>query len=162
MISDGMIASSSDEAHTRSHMCTHVKTFFYPHPLPVQETAPKTVSRGVTERVSAGILLYSLDCTMTRLVAAARRNLLVCHSPPAKLHTGFQYNSLGHMHINCDQHHALHDTSSSCNTQHTAQPVCIPDGGVREKRDRPIAPQRARSHATTCETLDGWHNAKEE
>lgn len=36
-----------------------------------------------------------------------------------------------------------------CNTDN----VCtFPDGEVREKRDRPIAPQRARSHATTCET----------
>lgn len=150
--------------HTQGVTCVHMsKPFFTLTPCLFRKQPLKQCLEGSTERVSAGILLYSLDCTMTRLVAAARRNLLVCHSPPAKLHTGFQYNSLGHMHINCDQHHALHDTtSSSCNTQHTAQPVCIPDGGVREKRDRPIAPQRARSHATTCETLDGWHNAKEE
>jgi hypothetical protein len=143
--------------HTQSHVYTCQNLFFYPHPpLPVQETAPKTVSRGVTERVSAGILLYSLDCTMTRLVAAARRNLLVCHSPPAKLHTGFQYNSLAIWHI-CHinithsttqhHHHATHSTQHSPCVSQTAECARSATAG----RD-----------ATTCETLDGWHNAKEE
>jgi hypothetical protein len=112
---------------------SHVKNFFYPHPCLLRKQPPKTVSLGVPERVSTGILLYSLECNMTtgqKGIGPARNPSLFL---ACKLLTGFQYKYLESMHtkrhiwkVSCTIHPALHDDNIGGGRHHaTHSPACM-------------------------------------